>query len=66
MSSFQVYKSFGDTDVAVRLSKGEIVIKDELIDLLREPEVRQAIVTRSSPPLHTIGKTPLHEIGRGL
>ena len=58
----------------MKLSKGEVVTKDELIDLLKEPEVRQAIieiveeaiVTRSSPPLHTIGKTPLHEIGRGL
>ena len=50
----------------MRLSKGEIVTKDELIDLLREPEVRQAIVTRSSLLLHTIGKIPLHEIGREL
>ena len=54
-------------------SKGEIVSKDELIDLLKEPEVGQAIVqiieeaivTRSSPLLCTTGKTPLHEIKRG-
>jgi hypothetical protein len=50
------------------------VTKDELIDLLKEPEVRQAIVeiveeaivTRSSLLLHTIGRIPLHVIGRGL